>query len=194
MRRAPRLPARGFTLIEVLIVIVVIGVAAVALTQLSMRGSTMSSQMMRSQQARALATALLTEVESMPFTYCDPNDGAVGTANSPTGCGTPEAMGAEAGETRLGAIPLDNVNDYNGIPTLAGGTLRDAANQLLGTNLPQLASCTADFVVRAVALGTITLASGDALQIQVTVRCPGVDAPAVAEGIRVRHAPNQYQY
>lgn len=193
MRCAPRLPARGFTLIEVLIVIVVIGVAAVALTQLSMRGSTMSSQMMRSQQARALATALLNEVESMPFTYCDPNDGAAGMANSPAGCAIPEAIGAEAGETRLGATPLDNVNDYNGT-ALAGGTLRDAANQLLGTNLPQLASCSATFVVRAVALGTITLASGDALQIQVTVNCPGVDAPAVVEGIRVRYAPNQYQY
>lgn len=186
--------ASGFTLIEVLMVIVVIGVAAAALTTLSMRGGTQSAEMLRTQQAGALASALLDEVRSMPFTYCDPNDPSAGTATSAAGCATPELPGPEGGELRLsGVLPLDNVSDYNGL-TLAGATLRDITNVALSTNLPQVAGCTVRFSVQPTVFAGITVASGDALRILVTVNCPGISSPVIAEGLRVRYAPNQYQY
>jgi len=184
-----RAAPRGFTLIEVLVVIVVIGVAAVSLMTLSMRGSTQSAQALHEQQTHALAVALLDEAESMPFTYCQPPE----TANSVAACTVPEAVGPEGGEVRLSATPLNNVNDYNGL-VLAGGTLRDVANQLLSTNLVQLTNCTARFTVQPIALGTITAASGDALHVSVLVRCPDYNVQSQVDGIRVRYAPNQYKY
>ncbi len=188
-----RAAPRGFTLIEVLVVIVVIGVAAVSLITLSMRGSTQSAQALHEQQTHALAVALLDEAESMPFTYCDPTDPLAATATSAAGCTKPEVVGPEAGEVRLSATPLNNVNDYNGL-VLAGGTLRDVANQLLSTNLVQLTNCTARFTVQPIALGAITVASGDALHVSVLVQCPDYNVQSQVDGIRVRYAPNQYKY
>lgn len=195
MRHVTRPAPHGFTLIEVLVVIVVIGVAAVTLTNLSMRGSAQSAQVMRDQQAGALAAALLDEVRSMPFTYCDPAlDPAAEAATSVASCSVPEVPGPEGGETRLSAtLPWNNVSDYDG-QSLIGATLRDIANVALSTNLPQVAGCTVRFSVQPVAFMAITAASGDALQILVTVNCPGLLSPVTAEGLRVRYAPTQFAY
>lgn len=182
----------GFTLVEVLIAIVVIGIAAVTLTSLSLRGSTMSAQALRDQQALALATAMLNEATSQPFTYCDPSDDANINATSVGMCAVPEVMGREGGETRGGVKPLDNVSDYNGL-VLAGATLTDALGSSLSTQLPQLASCTVRFTVAPMALGAITLASGDALRVTVTADCQPGHAPAVVEAVRVRYAPTLYK-
>ncbi len=192
----------GFTLVEMLVVIVVLGIAAVTLTQLSMRGSTASAQMLRDQQAQALADALLVEVMARPFTYCDPQDANVASALSVAGCaGLPEAIGPEAGETRFGATAatrFDNVNDFNGY-TMSGAALRDAANGAITGILSQLGNCTASVAVQAVAMGGpggISAASGDALRVRATVQCGPVASSSrfVAEAIRVRYAPNTVGY
>ena len=64
---------------ELLIIIVVLGIAAASLTMLSTRSAELSASVARS-ASHGLANALLEEVKAMPFTYCDPNDANAGTA------------------------------------------------------------------------------------------------------------------
>ena len=81
----------GATLVELVVFIVVVSVA-VAAVLLAMNAVTRGSPdpMMR-KQALAIAEALLEEVELMPFTFCDPDDANVSTAQSATtGIGTTE--------------------------------------------------------------------------------------------------------
>lgn len=193
--QAPRrlAPARalrsGFSLIELLVVIVVLGIAGTTLTMVSTRSSEMSARMLREQQALALATALLNEVRQMPFTWCDPTDANAATATSAGGCATtPELMGPEPGETRLGALRYNNVNDYNGF-SMTGAAMRDAANNLISATLPTVANCTVRVTVAPQAVAGVT--AGDALRVAVRVDCPGQIAPVVVDAIRVRYAPNQ---
>ena len=101
------------------------------------------------------------------------------TATGVGDCGTPEsAMGPEAGDAR----PFDNVNDYNGL-NLA------AITDITGGPVPFLAGYTALVAVAPVALNGITVASGDALRITVTVTAPTGGTFAL-DGYRTRYAPN----
>jgi len=103
----------GFTLVELLLFIVIMGIAVAGVLlayDFAARGS--ADPVVR-KQALAIAESLLQEIQQMPFTYCDPDDPAVSTATSAAGCATPEAPGPE-GETRHGpSLPFDNVNDYD---------------------------------------------------------------------------------
>src|SRR4249920_3200762 len=98
---------RGFTLIDVLVLIVLVGTVAGSLTVLFSRLSAQSAQTLRAQQALTLAMSLLDEVRAMPMTYCDPQDARATTATGAfvggTGCAsTVEAIGPEPGEQRSG--------------------------------------------------------------------------------------------
>lgn len=182
----------GFTLIELLIIIVVLGIAGATLTVVSTRGAEMSARMLRDQQALSLATAVLAEVKSMPFTYCDPNDANYLTATLPTGCASlfETPLTFEPNELRLGATAttrFDNVSDYNNL-SLSGATLTDASGVLISTVLPTLAGCTARVTESNQAFSGI--AATDVILIRVTVTCPDQIAPVVVEGLRVRYAPN----
>src|SRR5205814_7128416 len=69
-------------------------------------------------QALAIAESMLEEVQQMPFTYCDPDDAAVTTADGPTDCAVPQDFGPTGGETRYSTTtPFDNVQDYAGYTT-----------------------------------------------------------------------------
>ena len=117
--------ARGFTLIDVLVLIVLIGTVAGSFTLLFGRWSAQSAQALRDRQALAIAQALLAEVRGMPFTYCDPGDArallATGAFVGGTGCqATVDALGPEGGESRYNAANrFDGVSDYQGL-TLPG--------------------------------------------------------------------------
>lgn len=200
MRRAKssaptRLGHQGFTLIELLLIIVVLGIAAATLTVVSTRGAQMSAGMLRQQQALSLANAMLSEVKAMPFTPCDPanpGDANKNTALVATDCAsTPEALGIEPGESRFGAKPFDNVNDYKGFFALAG-TLRDASNNLLSADLPTVANCTVGVDVVDEVLPSVL--PGDAERITVTVICPELLNPVVVDAVRVRYAPTRWQF
>src|SRR5437660_12747115 len=121
-----RARARGVTLLELIVFIVVVSVAVVGvLTALNLSNSASTDPMIQ-KQALAIAEALLEEVQLQPFTYCDPDDPQAATAQSAavgaTGCteaGSVEnLMAAETTppygpEDRLSATnPYDNVNDY----------------------------------------------------------------------------------
>ena len=201
--RRPRRRIKGFTLIDVLLVIVLLGVVAGALMTLSGRLAIQSAETMKMRQALAVAQALLEEVRHMPFTYCDPNDANALSATSATlggaGCATTvDTMGPEAGETRYNAANrFDGISDYQGFVMPGPGCvgLCDIAGNLINGAGSSVAGCSASVALAAQALAGITALDANgrpqALLISVTVACPGV-SPLVLQGIRVRHAPNSF--
>lgn len=187
---------RGMTLLELIMFIVVIGIAAAGVVGVIGYAARASTDPMIHKQALAIGEALLEEVQLMPFTYCDPDDPQAATAQSAvvgaTGCsaGGVEAIGAEVGapfglETRFSATtPFDNVNDYNGY-TMAGGIVDIAGNPI---PIPELASYTASVTVATQGLGGI--GASEALLVTVTVTHPNLNPSIVLNGYRVRYAPN----
>jgi MSHA pilin protein MshD len=187
---------RGLTLLEQIMFIVVIGIAAVGVLGVIGYATRASTDPMIHKQALAIAEALLEEAQLMPFTYCDPDDPQAATADSATvgatGCsaGGVEAIGAEAGppfgpETRTSTTtPFDNVNDYNGFPMI-GGIVDIAGNPV---PIPELAAYSATVTVAGQALGGI--AASEALLVTVTVTHPNLTPSIVLNGYRVRYAPN----
>jgi MSHA pilin protein MshD len=166
---------RGLTLIELIVFIVIVGVALAGVLTVLNHTTRHSADPMVRKQALAIAEALLEEVMLQPFTWCDPDDANATTATGYAGCTVSENnLAAEAGEARATATPLDNVNDYNGISTttnIAGGgsapytaTVAVAQDSLNG------------IAVDASLLITVTVAAGgETIQLQ---------------GYRTRYAPN----
>lgn len=187
---------RGMTLLELIMFIVVIGIAAAGVVGVIGYATRASTDPMIHKQALAIAEALLEEAQLMPFTYCDPDDPQAATAQSAivgaTGCsaGGVEAIGAEGGapfgpEARISATtPFDNVNDYNGF-TMAGGIVDLAGNPV---PIPELGAYTASVTVAGQALGGI--GATEALLVTVTVTHPNLNPSIVLNGYRVRYAPN----
>jgi MSHA pilin protein MshD len=192
----PRQRTRGFALVDVLLVIVLLGIAAAALSTASARLASQSAHTLKSRQALAFAQGLLEEVRHMPFTYCDPPK----TAANAAACGAQiDLMGPEPGETRYNpANRFDGVSDYQGFtlpgPGCAAG-LCDMNGTLLNGPGSSLNGCTAAVALYTQALPGIAALDANGrpqvLRILVTVRCPGIEA-LVAEGLRVRHAPNAF--
>ena len=178
---------RGFTLIELVLFIAIVGagVAGVlAAYDFAARGS---ADPVVKKQALAIAESLLEEIQQMPFTFCDPDDANVSTATSAAGCATtPEALGPEAGESRYNAnTPFDNVNDYNGYNTAA--ETPPGIKDITGTPITGLGNYNAAVTVTQAALSGI-LAS-DSLRITVTVTGP-VNVTVTVDGYRTQYAPN----
>ena len=179
---AGRLRARGASLIEVVVFIIIIGVAVGGVMMMFANTTRASAEPMIRKQALAIAESLLEEVRLMPFTFCDPDDPAVTTATSPAGCAVPEVLGPEGGETRYAALtPFDNVNDYAGFAMVAG------ILDITGTAIAGLGAYSATVAVTPFLFGGIP-ATG-AQQITVTVTGPNT-ITVTLDGIRTRHAPN----
>jgi MSHA pilin protein MshD len=173
---------RGLTLIELIMFIVIVGVALAGILTVFNVTTRSSTDPMIRKQMLAIAEAVLEEVQLQPFTWCDPDDANAATATSATvgvgGCtATVEAMGPEAGETRGSATtPFDNVNDYNG---LAGIT-----TSITGGAMPSGYSAAVSVTQNALN----GIAATESLRITVTVT-HGTDSLAL-EGYRTRHSPN----
>lgn len=117
---------RGLTLVELIMFIIIVGVALAGVLTVLNHTTRYSADPMVRKQALAIAEALLEEVVLQPFTWCDPDDANAPTATGYAGCTVAENnLVAEAGEGRgATATPFDNVNDYNGLTTttnIAGG-------------------------------------------------------------------------
>jgi len=174
---------RGLSLIELLVFIVVVGIAVTGVLSVYSLNARSSADPMVRKQALAIAESLLEEVLAKPYTYCDPDDANVETASSPAGCATiPEVMGPEAGETRYANLtPFDNVNDYNGF-SMAG--IVDLNNNPVAG----LGGYTATVQVQpAGAFNGIP--AGETLLVTVTVTAPGNQGVSLS-GYRTRYAPN----
>ena len=95
-------------------------------------------------------------------------------------------LGPEAGETRAGATPFDNVSDYHLLNMPRGiGIIGIDGNPIAG-----LEQYEASVNVTNQALGAAVPAT-EALLIRVTVDGPlGTNVRVVLDGYRVRYAPN----
>ena len=185
----------GISLVEVIVFIVVVGVALAGVLGALNVATRYSADPLVQKQALAIAEALLEEIELMPFTYCDPDDAnaanagaaAVGvgncttTAESLAGGGGPEASENRYGPAAgVGLTPFDNVNDYNGF-TMVGITT------ITNTVVPGLDSYTATVAIVPEALGVVPNTASVRIRVQVTGPA-GVEV--ILEGMRTRYAPN----
>jgi MSHA pilin protein MshD len=135
---------RGLTLIELVMFIVIVGVAAAGILQVLNMANRNSADPIRRKQAMLIAEAYMEEVQLASFTACDPADAnastatiaAVGVASDTTRCATAagvEDWGPEAGNAR----PYDNINDYvpRTVPPYVPGTAVRAFAANIGGNL-----------------------------------------------------------
>ena len=180
-------PARGLTLIELMVFIVVVGIAANAMLGVFSSLTRSSANLLPDKQAQAVASSLMNEILAQPFTFCDPDAPNADTAANVAACGAfAEAIGPEAGpETRNGGTPFDNVNDYHSVAQIPASRL----NQPLGAGvalIPGLLNYSYQVIIAPTGLPNVPLNA--ALLITVTVTAPN-GAVARLQGIRVRYAP-----
>ena len=167
-----RRAARGLSLVELVVFIVVLGVASTGMLVLYNQLTRASVDPLVRKQALALASSVLEEIQLRAFTFCDPDDPAVHAANAPGDCATQEVIGVEAGETRA---TFDNVSDYHGLQ-MGSGTA-DPVTTAAGTTLDG----TANYFVG------VTVAP--ALLIAVTARHVPSGTAVTLQGYRTRYAP-----
>jgi MSHA pilin protein MshD len=182
---------RGVTLIELVVFIVIVGVAMAGLFAAFNTITAASADPQVRKQVLAIAESLMEEIQLMPFTICDPDDPAASTATVSTDCGTAaEALGPETisavTETRYSTTaPFDNVNDYNGFSMTPGtGGIKD----ITGTPVTGLENYTATVTVSLAGTALGLAADEQALKIVVAVSHPN-GTSITLEGYRTRYAP-----
>jgi MSHA pilin protein MshD len=140
MSNKPSSRQRGLTIIELVMFIVIMGVAAAGILQVLNMANRNSADPILRKQAMLIAEAYMEEVQLASFTFCDPADTnaatAVNTGVGPTGCSAVagvEEWGREAGNVR----PFDNINDYvpRTNPAYVPGTPVRAFAAVIGGNL-----------------------------------------------------------
>ena len=180
---------RGVTLVELIVFIVIVGVAMAGLFAAFDTITKASADPQVRKQVLAIAESLMEEVQLMPFTYCDPDDANAATAGGTGGCAIAAnnedlAIGPEGAETRYSTTTrFDNVSDYHNAPI--GPGIRDIeGNGIVGL---EAYSATITITRAGTALG---LAANDAaLKISILVTGPG-SVSMTLEGYRTRYAPN----
>lgn len=181
--RAPK-HQRGLTLIELIVFIVIVGVALAGVLTVLNHTTRHSADPMIRKQALAIAEAIMEEVMLQPFTWCDSDDPNAATATGYTGgatpCATPEnVMAPEAGETRSSATtPWDNVNDYNGLVT---------TTNIVGGG-PALYTAQVD--VKGAILNGVGNGATDSAALLITVDVLAPGETIRVQGYRTRHSPN----
>ncbi|MDI6747884.1 MAG: prepilin-type N-terminal cleavage/methylation domain-containing protein [Rhodocyclaceae bacterium] len=172
---------RGLTLIELIVFIVIVGVALAGVLTVLNHTTRHSADPMVRKQALAIAEAILEEVMLQPFTWCDPDDPQAATAGSYTLCSAAAefGLGPETGEARASATnPFDNVNDYHGLTTTTNISGGGAAPYAATVNVART-------TLNGIGDATPTSAT---LLITVTVTAPGETIEL--QGYRTRHSPN----
>lgn len=172
---------RGFTLIELVLFIVIVGVAAAAILGAMTLATRHSADPQLRKQALAIAEGMLEEIQLARFTFCDPQDPNAETATGPADCAIPEVAGQEAGGVPR---PFDNVNDYVAAYGTATAYTTDAQGAAWVPGAGQ--QYRAWVTITPAALNGI--AATESLRIE--VRVPYADQQIVLDGYRVRYAPN----
>lgn len=178
----------GFSLIEAIIFMVVVGIGVASLLVVYTTATRGSVDPVVRKQALALATSLLEEIELRGFTFCDPDDPAVYSATSTAGCATPEAIGLETGESLATRSTLDNVNDYDGLSMAGAGIVDIRGNPISATGLGGYSVSVSIANITAGELPLVT-DTNDALRITVTASGP-TGVSVTLRGYRLRYAPN----
>jgi MSHA pilin protein MshD len=198
---SPRGWQGGATLIELVMFVIIVGVAVAGILAVYTNTVRSSADPMTRKQMLSIAEAMLEEAALMPFTYCDPDDVDAATAGAAlVGAGncnaTVEGIGGEPGETRYSLVtPFDNVNDYAGFDTAIA--VPPGIRDISGTSISGLNGYSAQVAASAQALGPagglIAALDGNArpqvLLVTVTVTAPDGDQLSLS-GYRTRYAPN----
>lgn len=198
----------GLSLIELIMFMVIMGVAAAGVISLLNLSNKSSADPVRRKQALLIAEGYLEEVEQARFTFCDPSDpnatSATDATTNASGCPTQrEFIGSEGSNSR----PYDNVNDYAAAPGVAahsfdvGGRIADAYGTVLGGSRP-LQGFSATVMLNVVPLATAMGPAGiqvsstaaptrmEMLQITITVTYgTGANDFVTLDGYRSRYAP-----
>ena len=174
--------ARGVSLVELVVFIVIVGVAMAGLFAAFNTMTARSADPQVRKQVLAIAESLMEEIQLMPFTYCDPDDPAAPTATGTGDCATVEGIGQEAPETATSRDLFDNVSDYHNfsmspIKNIDGVTVTGLENYS--------ASVTVANAGTALGLG----ADDRGLRITVTATHLPTGTQIVLEGFRARYAP-----
>ena len=193
----------GMSLIEVVVFIVVLGIAIAGTVVLFNQLTRASVDPMIRKQALALATSLLEEIELRPFTYCDPDEPAVYTATAATvaQCGGVAGHQESAGPENFGSVEtrhsatdrFDNVNDYHNFAMGSGQTdpnITTANNSAIAALSAYSVTVTIVDIANAAELGGTSADTTDALRITVTARHVPTGTTVSLQGYRTRYAPN----
>jgi len=183
----------GLTMIELIVFIVVVSIGLVGILSVLNFTTRNSANPMLLKQQVAIAESLLEEIESKPFTYCDPDDANVTTAASTADCANPEnATGAAPStESRYNATdPYDNVGDYAGFSMPAPpGIINVGSSTNTNTVINGLQGYSASIAISKAGTSVGLADNTAALRIDVTVKAPGM-SDITLTGYRFRYAPN----
>jgi MSHA pilin protein MshD len=199
-KRLPR--QRGVTLIELILFIIIVGVALGGIITVMNLTTRASADPARRKQALIIAEGLLEEVELAKFSFCDPADPNAGDASTipnSAACAVAERWGQESPGATNGR-PFDNVNDYvaagrtwtasfddaNGVLTDANGNRLDVTGYTVKLMItPE--SLGPDGATDGSVIGDAT-DNSDVLRISVQVSYDG--QTLMLEGYRTRYAPH----
>lgn len=179
--------ARGFSLIELVFFIVVVGIGIAGVLSVMNITNLRSADPMARKQAISIAESLLEEINLQPFTLCAIGDLNQGTAKSASDCADqpPRSLGPLAGQSRSSSLmPFLQVGDY------AGFTMRNGITAITGEAIPQLAAYDAQVdIINAAGPDSLfpDLPTGAVLRVTVNVTGAG---SASLTGYRFRYDPN----
>ncbi len=179
----------GISFIELIIFILVVGIAVTSLLGVISRSASASADPLRRKQALMIAESLMEEVMMARFTFCDAGDANVETATAATALQCPdnvEAFGPEPGNAR----PFDNVNDYVGANGVVNASaFQNGAGALVdvnGTAFPS--NYTASLVITQTSLNGV--AANASLKISITVTDTLTQTAQTVQSFRLQYAPN----
>jgi MSHA pilin protein MshD len=183
---------RGLSLVELLMFIVIVSIALVGILQVFQFTAARSADPVRQKQALMIAEALLEEVQSAAFTFCDATSPDPGIVENTAQCQIPEAFG-QTGPEPGGTRPFDNINDYVAVAGQSAPAFDNAAGVLVNANGNPMAvnGYTARLTITPAQLNNIgapgNSADADVLRITVAVSYDG--ETLVLDGYRTRFAP-----
>jgi MSHA pilin protein MshD len=169
---------RGLTMVELIIFIIIVGVAVVGVLQVITLNTRNSADPARRKQALAIAEGLMEEVRLAPFTACDGADPALETPGA--ACTVAEGVGPEPGNSR----PYDNVNDY----VAAFGAPKTYATDVVGNSFPSGYAATVT-IVEDSAFGPAGARVPQNLALRITVSVAYGSENVVLESYRARYTP-----
>lgn len=174
----------GFTLIETIVFLLVVGIGVAGLLSAMSTAIRFSADPLPQKQALALAESLMEEITSAGFTFCQPQDPNFLSATNTAQC-TPalvEKVGPDTFSGVTEARPFDNVNDY----VKAYGVSAAISATDVSSGIAAPAGYDARVTISQVGIAGIS--ATESLLVNVTVTGPN-NTRISLDGFRTRHAP-----